>query len=79
MATKREKEKIIQSFENAMNYCKWYEGQESKTISLAIEIGVLKGLMYAMDSIGISLDDNTQFLHFNNIQLELKDKENNIY
>ena len=79
MATKKEKEEIMHSFEVAMDYCKWYEGRESKTIALAIEIGVLKGLMYAMESIGISPHDTSDFLHFNSLQLELTDKEYDRY
>lgn len=74
MATKREKEDIKQSFERTLRNCYFYE-KENKTISLANEIGVLRGIAYTMQTIGICPHDTDAFIYFIDVQQKLKGKE----
>ena len=71
----KEKEEIIKLFEKTLNNCYWYE-KENKTISLANEIGVLRGLAYAMETMGLC-PHTMFFLHFIDVQQKLKDTEVN--
>lgn len=75
MATKKEKKEIIQLFERTINNCLYYE-ENNKTVSLANEIGVLRGIAYTMEA--VSLCPHTDlFLHYINVQQKLKDMEVN--
>lgn len=71
MTTKKEREDIKQSFERTMNNCIFYE-TEGKTIALVNEIGVLRGLCYAMQILGIGSFNSEEFLHFIDVQQKLK-------
>ena len=76
MATKREKEEIRKIFIRTLNNCYYYE-ENNKTISLANEIGVLRGLAYAVEVIGIC-PHTDDFLYFINIQQKLKEKDEEV-
>lgn len=75
MAANKEKEEIIKLFKRTLNNCYYYE-ENNKTISLANEIGVLRGLAYAMEAIGLCPHTDS-FLHYIDIQQKLKDMEVN--
>lgn len=75
MATKKEKEEIIKLFERTLNNCSYYENN-NKTISLANEIGVLRGIAYTMEVVGLCPYTDS-FLHYIDIQQKLKDMEVN--
>ena len=70
MATKREKEEIRKIFIRTLNNCCYYE-ENNKTISLANEIGVLRGVAYTMEVVGLCPHTDS-FLHYIDIQQKLK-------
>ena len=65
---------ILDSFNRTMNNCRFYE-QEGNELSLLNEIGVLRGLAYALDAFS-SKDcyHSDDFIHFINRQQELLGK-----
>lgn len=75
MATKKEEEEIRKVFIRTVGNCCWYESKGDKA-SLLNEIGVLRGLSYAMDNIGLCPHVNFHFMHFMSLQQELKDEFN---
>lgn len=75
MATKKEKKEIIQLFERTLNNCSYYE-KNNKTISLANEIGVLRGIAYIMEVVNLCPHTDL-FLHYIDVQQKLKDMEVN--
>lgn len=74
MATKKEKEEIRKIFIRTIGNCCWYE-KENKTISLVNEIGVLRGVGYAMESIGLCPHVDMHFMYFIDLQQKLKGKK----
>ena len=75
MAAKREKEEIRKIFIRTIGNCCWYESKEDKA-SLLNEIGVLRGLGYAMESIGLCPHVDIHFTYFIDLQQKLKDEFN---
>ncbi len=76
MATKREEEEIRKVFIRTIGNCCWYESKGDK-VSLLNEIGVLRGLGYAMDSIGLCPYVDIHFTYFIiELQQKLKDEFN---
>lgn len=63
-------ENIMELFDRTMKNCKFYEGQND-TKGLLNEIGVLRGIAYCMESIGIC-PHSPDFTHFIDRQNELK-------
>lgn len=62
-------------FERTLKNCAFYE-KEGKTISLANEIGVLRGIGYCMELEG-ECPHTEEFMHFIEIQQKLKELDNN--
>ena len=75
MATRKEKTEIIQVFERTLNNCRYYE-KNNKTISLANEIGVLRGVAYTMEAVGLCPHTDS-FLYYIDVQQKFKDMEVN--
>lgn len=79
MATKREEEEIRKVFIRTIGNCCWYESKGDK-VSLLNEIGVLRGVRYAMDSIGlcphVDVYFDIHFMYFIDLQQKLKDEFN---
>ena len=78
MATKREKEEIRKVFIRTISNCCWYESKGDK-VSLLNEIGVLRGLgyaIYAMGDMTICPHNDIHFTYFIDLQQKLKDEFN---
>lgn len=65
------KNKLIESFERTLRNCSFYE-KEGKAMSLANEIGVLRGIAYCMELEG-ECPHTEEFMHFIEIQQKLKE------
>lgn len=64
------KRAIYECFDRTMNNCRFYEREERNT-DLLNEVGVLRGLAYALEEVGVCpLSD--EFLHYIDVQNELK-------
>ena len=66
-------ETLIECYNQTMNNCKYYEREQMKTC-LANEIGVLRGVAYAMEMAGECPHD-PDFMHFIGIQNKLTKAE----
>lgn len=78
MTTKREEEEIRKVFIRTIGNCCWYESKGDK-VSLLNEIGVLRGLayaIYAMGSVTICPYNDIHFTYFIELQQKLKDEFN---
>lgn len=62
-------EKIKELYERTLNNCKFYE-RENDSKHLLNEIGVLRGIAYAMEAVG-ECPHNEEFLHYIEKQNEL--------
>lgn len=61
-------------YERTMNNCKFYEKEGDKaSLSLLHEIGVLRGVAYCMEIIGMPFV-NDDFMRFINKQQDLKEQ-----
>ena len=65
------KENLEEIFQRTENNCRYYE-EKKKMNSLLNEIGVLRGISYAMESVGLC-PHTEEFLRFIEVQQELKD------
>ena len=65
--TKNEREKIVTIWIRTMNNCEFYE-KEGNTKMLLNEIGVLRGLYYVQNELGINICLYRHFEHFISIQ-----------
>lgn len=78
MTTKREEEEIRKVFIRTIGNCCWYESKGDK-VSLLNEIGVLRGLayaIYAMGNVTICPHNDIHFTYFIELQQKLKDEFN---
>lgn len=66
-------ETLIDCYNQIMSNCKYYEREQMPTC-LANEIGVLRGVAYAMEMAG-ECPHNPDFMHFIEIQNELTKAE----
>lgn len=64
--------KIMEIYDRTYRNCEFYL-REGKEMSLANEIGVLRGIAYCMEEIGIGIPQN--FYRMIEIQQELKEKD----
>lgn len=62
-------------FKRTLKNCAFYE-KEGKTISLANEIGALRGIGYCMELEG-ECPHTEEYMHFIEIQQKLKELDNN--
>ncbi len=61
---------INECFDRTMNNCRFYE-REGRNTDLLNEVGVLRGLAYALEEVGIC-PHSDEFLHYIDVQNELK-------
>lgn len=64
---------LKESYERTLNNCRFYE-KENKPWSLMNEIGVLRGLMYAIEIYYASFDIS-EAMHFIELQQELRQND----
>lgn len=74
---KKEKEEIRKIFIRTIGNCCWYESEGDKA-SLLNEIGVLRGVGYAMDSIRLCPHVDMHFMYFIDLQQKLKEKDKEV-
>lgn len=73
--TRKEKKEITLLFDRTIDNCYFYE-RNNETISLVNEIGVLRGLGYAMEALGLC-PYNDLFLYYIDIQEKIKNQKEN--
>ena len=61
---------VTEAYGNTLKNCKYYEDNKDYT-ALLNEVGVLRGIVYCMETIGFQ-PDMKDFLHFIDIQVYLK-------
>ena len=66
-------EEIVKLFDRTFNNCLWYKGRDEE-YSLANEIGVLRGIAYCMEVVGLC-PHTDEFLRMIDIQEELKSRD----
>lgn len=69
--------KLVDEFERAMRSCRHFE-EKKMNQHLLNEIGVLRGIAYAMEMLGIC-PHSEEFVHFIQKQEELKAEEKKMY
>lgn len=67
---------ICEIYERTLNNCIFYE-QENKPIHLNNEIGVLRGIYYSSETIGIHFLREDEFRHFIKVQENFRKEERN--
>ena len=65
---------IVELFDRTYNNCLWYQGRNEE-YSLANETGVLRGIAYCMEVVGLC-PHTDEFLHMIDVQQELKSRDN---